>query len=223
MAIELKFTLPVGLYVKEPQETKFGKRLLESAIELIYELGFESFTFKKLALRLNSSEVSIYRYFENKHFLLLYLNSWYWEWMHYLISQATNNLSDSKLKLERAIHCILFASKESKLIEYVNENKLHNIVLNEGAKTYHIQQVDKENQLGLYLPYKNLNEKISNIINEYNPKFAYPKTLCSTILDMANNQIFYVDHLPKLTDIKKKNKYKELEKVMKDFVFSILQ
>ena len=47
------------------------------------EIGFESFTFKKLAAKIESTEASVYRYFENKHKLLIYLVSWYWNWVEY--------------------------------------------------------------------------------------------------------------------------------------------
>ena len=65
------------LYVKNPQATEFGQSLLKNSITLIDEIGFEKFTFRKLATKLNTAEASIYRYFENKHLLLLYLINWY--------------------------------------------------------------------------------------------------------------------------------------------------
>ena len=64
MPLQLKFALPEKLYLKDPQDTKFGNKLLHHAILLLAEIGFESFTFKKLAQKMSSAEVSIYRYFE---------------------------------------------------------------------------------------------------------------------------------------------------------------
>ncbi len=220
MALKLNFSLPESLYIKDPQQSKYGNRLLTDSIELINDLGFEKFTFKKLAIRMDSSEVSIYRYFKNKHLLLLYLNCWYWEWVGYLIDRQTMNLSDPEMKLKRAIHCMIYASNESELIDYINENALFYITMKESSKTYHISAVDQENKSGLYLPYKILVEKIAKIVEEVKPKFKYSKSLSSTLFDMVNNQIYYAEHLPRLTSLKNKNIFKELEKMVTHFAFA---
>ena len=73
------------LYLRDPQATKLGRRIIQHSILLIDEIGIEDFTFKKLAQRISSTEASIYRYFENKHLLLVYLLCWYWEWMKFQI------------------------------------------------------------------------------------------------------------------------------------------
>ncbi|CAN0604355.1 unnamed protein product, partial [Ectocarpus sp. 12 AP-2014] len=64
------------IYVKDPESSDLGKRIVEQSILMIDDMGFESFTFRKLGERIKSNESSIYRYFENKHKLLLYLASW---------------------------------------------------------------------------------------------------------------------------------------------------
>jgi len=223
MSLQLKFKLPIKLYIKDPQDTNYGKRLLTNAIILIDELGLESFTFKKLGNRMNSSEVSIYRYFENKHLLLLYLNCWYWEWVSYLIDIENTNVTDVRSRLKKAIHCMIYASKESKLTEYINESLLFQIIMKESSKTYHISDVDEENKYGLFLPYKELVAKVSNIILENNRDFKYGKSLSSTIFEMICNQIFYAEHLPKLTNLNKKNTYKDLEIMVNDIVFGAIE
>ena len=76
---------------------------MEQSILLIDEIGFDNFTFKKLGEKIGSNESSIYRYFENKHKLLVYLSSWYWSWMEYKLVFATANILDPKEKLKIAI------------------------------------------------------------------------------------------------------------------------
>ena len=49
-----------GLYLRDPKETTLGQSILKFSIILIDELGFEHFTFKKLAAKINSTEASIY-------------------------------------------------------------------------------------------------------------------------------------------------------------------
>ncbi|MBT8221307.1 MAG: TetR/AcrR family transcriptional regulator [Bacteroidia bacterium] len=198
----LRLTLPEKLFLKDPQDSSYGKRLLEHTVILMERIGFESFTFKKLAKEMDSAETSIYRYFENKHFVLLYLNCWYWEWVHYLIDINTRNILDPVRKLEILIHNLIFASEESTLTNYINESLLHKIIVLEGTKSYHIHNVDQENEVGLFMSYKNLTKKMASIVEEAHPGYPYPRSLCSTLFEMVNSQIYYAEHLPRLTDIK---------------------
>ncbi len=222
MSLKLRFELPKKLFLKDPQDSEYGHRLLKNAIELIDELGYEKFTFKKLATKMSSSEVSIYRYFENKQFLLIYLTCWYWEWVTYLIDLKTMNLDDSKLKLERAIHCMIHANSESQLSEYINESLLFQIIMNESSKTYHISGVDKVNKYGFYIPYKELVGKLAAIIEDINPDFKYAKSLGSTLFEMINNQLYYAEHLPRLTSLNKRKRVEELEVMVNHFAFSVV-
>lgn len=222
MALKLNFKLPDKLYIKDPQDSAYGQRLLSNAIELIDELGFEAFTFKKLGNKMESSEVSIYRYFENKHLLLLYLNCWYWEWVCYLIDMKVMNIKNSKEKLQIAIHAMIHANSESKLIDYINEKLLFQIVIKEGSKTYHISSINEENKHGFFTSYKELIFKVSGIIEEIKPEFKYSKSLASSLFEMINNQLYYAEHMPKLTSISKRSSAKELEKMINHFAFGAI-
>ena len=99
----ITITVNDKLYVKNPETSALGKKIIENSILLIDEIGFENFTFKKLGEIIGSNESSIYRYFESKHKLLLYLSSWYWGWMEYKLVFASSNISDKNEKLNRAI------------------------------------------------------------------------------------------------------------------------
>ena len=99
MAVNINFTLNPGLYLKDPQQSALGKRIIKHSILLIEDIGFEQFNFKKLAEVMKSTEASIYRYFENKHLLLIYLVSWYWEWLNYLIQIKTFNKYKPRQKM----------------------------------------------------------------------------------------------------------------------------
>ena len=67
---------------------------------MINKNGFEDFTFKKLAKVIGTSEAGIYRYFENKHRLLIYLAAWYWNWLEFQVNYQTHNIEDPKQKLK---------------------------------------------------------------------------------------------------------------------------
>ena len=71
----LKITINEKLYVKDPETSELGRNILKNSILLIDEIGFEAFTFKKLGEKIQSNESSIYRYFENKNKLLVYLST----------------------------------------------------------------------------------------------------------------------------------------------------
>lgn len=223
MLVGVKFDLNEGLYNKEPQDTVLGKRILEFSVHLIDRIGFEAFTFKKLAIEIGSTEKSIYRYFENKHFLLLYLSCWYWEWVLYLIDVNVRNIEDPNRKLQIVIHNIINASSESPLIPYINENKLHRIIIHEGMKAYHVHQIDTERKNGLFSSYMKLIQRISKITLEINPNFPYSKSLSSNLYEMANEQRFFAEHLPEFTDLKKrKNNREELEEMLYFFATKLL-
>jgi len=223
MSIEIKISLNEGLYLKEPQDSKQGRNIIKHSILMIDEFGFEYFNFKKLAKEINSTEASIYRYFENKHLLLLFLVNWYWEWVSYLIRINTMNVDDPKKKLQIIIHSFVSASKDNPGVIYVNESKLHNIVISEGMKAYHTKEVDDENSKGFFKSYKNLVKSVSDVISEINSTFKYPFALATNLFEMSNNQIYFARHLPKLTDVSiDKDDANEVEDMLVYFVEKLL-
>ena len=223
MAIGIQITLNERLFLRNPQNTELGKKIIRHGILLIDEIGFEAFTFKKLALRMSSTEASVYRYFENKHMLLLYLVSWFWEWVAYLIDIHTMNITDPVQKLRIIISTLVFASKENPSIEYVNESVLHRIIIAEGAKAYHTKSVDDENQEGLFLNYQNLVDKVTAVILSIRPQFPYPRTLASNLFEMANTHIYFALHLPHITDVHvQDDSYDEVESMLEYFACTML-
>lgn len=220
----IKFSLNDSLYSRDPQNTELGQRILKHSIILIDEIGLENFTFKKLAIEIESTEASMYRYFDNKHQLLLFLTSWYWQWVQYLISIHTLNIEDPERRLQIMMKSIINATSENALTEYINENLLHNIIINEGSKAYHTHDVDEENKHGIFSSYKELAEIIAQAILAINPSFPYPHSLASNILEMANNQVYFAQHLPRLTDIKvPKGDLSQLETMMEFFVMKLVK
>ncbi len=223
MPVEIRISLNEGVYLKDPQDSPLGQKIIKNSILLIEELGFEAFNFKKLAEKMNSTEASVYRYFENKHTLLIYLVSWYWQWVIYLINTNTLNITDPKKKLRIIIHSIVAASIDNPSTEYVDENRLHSLVIVEGTKAYRTKEVDKENKKGFFKDYKDLITIIAGVISEINPAFDYPFSMASSLFEMSNDHIYFAQHLPKLTDIKvAENKYSEVEQMLNYFSAKLL-
>ncbi len=195
----VKININDKLYVKDPESSSLGRRIVEYSILMINDIGFESFTFKKLGLKIGSNESSIYRYFENKHKLLLYLASWYWGWLEYQLVFATNNIPDANTKLERAIEIMTKATEIDLAFTHINEVLLNKIVINEYSKSYLTKEVDQENKDGYFVIYKRLVNRMSLMINEVNADYPYPSSLASTIIEGALHQYFLIDHFSSLT------------------------
>jgi len=188
------------LYVRNPAISKLGQKIITTSIEMINALGFEKFTFKKLSIKIQSTESSVYRYFENKHQLLLYLTSWYWNWMFYKIYMATVNIDSSIIKLKNAIDILTKDTKEDEAILYVNEILLNKIIITESSKAMHTKNVDEENENGCFEAYKKVINKIADLVLEINPTFQYAHMLVTTVIEGAQQQQYYINHLPSLTD-----------------------
>lgn len=218
-----KLELNKHLYLRDPQETELGRRLIEEAITLIEEIGFELFTFKKLAQQIESTEASVYRYFENKTQLLSYLVAYYWLWLDFKVSFATNNLRSPEEKLKLTLLMIADPKQESGLKPYLDEVKLHKIVATESLKSYFNKDVDQHNKEGFFLDYKRFCSKMAQMMLELNPTFVYPNALASMLLEAAHHQIYYAEHLPNLTNLKSNQKMKSLINFLECILFSALK
>lgn len=219
------FQLSNRLYLKDPQATGLGRNIIEHSISMIDRLGFEDFTFKKLGLEIGSTEASVYRYFENKHKLLIYLMDWYWTWLEYRIDYAINNIKEPQ---ERLKICLQKLSEQKTIdlsVAYIDEPALERIVGAEFEKTYLTKQVDLDNSEGLFLPYKSLCKKIASVIQEVNPDYAFPHSLSSTLLLIVKHQLYYTQHLPALSDIKNEpeKRHQALLVFLDNLVFNTLK
>lgn len=202
----LTFRLNSNLFLRDPQNTELGKTIIEKSVKLIDSLGFEQFTFKKLGEQIGSPEASIYRYFENKHRLLLYLIDWYWTWLDYRLDFEINNLENPHDRLRKCLVILTQETKPTSKLDMFDEKTLQRIVMTEFEKTYLTKQVDSDNKEGLFLPYKQVCKKLAAIILEINPKYPFPHSLVSTALLALTHQVYYAKHLPSLSDIKHDSK-----------------
>ena len=196
----LKIGINEKLYIKDPESSSLGKKIVEESILLIDEIGFEHFTFKKLGARINSNESSIYRYFENKHKLLLYLASWYWGWMEYRMVFDTNGISDPVEKLSKAIEVLTQNVEEDNAFSHINEVVLNKIIINEYSHSYLVKEVNDEDKNGYFIVCKRLVGRLSDMIVAVDKSYAYPLSLASTILEGTLHQYFLKEHFPMLTN-----------------------
>ena len=188
------------LYLKNPDETELGQRIVSKSILLMDELGYEDFTFKKVGHALASTEASVYRYFQNKHQLLAYMINWYWCWLEVRWSQDFILLNSPEEKIKRAIALLVLPMDQDERIPYIDEQILQRVVVSEYPKIYLTKSVDDENKEGYFLGYKRICETLSQLAVQINPTFQYPHSLFATVVEAAQSQQFFMEHLPRLTD-----------------------
>lgn len=196
----IKIQVNNKIYLKDPETSALGKKIIENSIFLIDEIGFEEFTFKKLGDLIGSNESSIYRYFESKHKLLVYLSSWYWSWIEYRLVFATNNIADPTEKLKKAITIVTEKIVDDAATAHINESILNKIIIAEFTKAFHTKEVDKENKEDFFYIYKRVINRIVVMINNVNPDYPYAKSLVSTLVEGALHQHFLQDHLKTITN-----------------------
>lgn len=220
MELSLNFNINTKLSLRNPEESELGKKIIQHGITLIHKIGFEQFTFKKLAVDIGTTEASIYRYFENKHRLLLYIVDWYWSWQEYRLIFQTNNIQDTAEKIKIAITLLSNQVEDDLTTSFINEKLLYEIVMAEGAKSYLTKHVAEDNEAKFFKPYKDLCARIAGYISDFNPEYEYPYSLSSTIIEMAHSQKFYMHNLPSLTDFGNSKDESRIVAFLENLVFT---
>lgn len=222
MDFQIKFDINANIFLRNPESSKIGRLMVKKAIDLIYELGFEQFTFKKLAIEINSTEATIYRYFENKHRILLYILNWYWSYMEFLVTFKLENVADKKERLKIIVHLLTHELGESNSQFDYNKKFLNQIVIVESSKVYLVKDVIEINKNQVFKPYKDLCAKIAEVISEYNSNYKYPRSLSTTLIETSHHQQYFSENLPKLTDVSEKNKLEFANQFIEDLLFKAL-
>ncbi|AQG80034.1 TetR/AcrR family transcriptional regulator [Spirosoma montaniterrae] len=211
------------LFLRDPEGSDLGRRIVRQGILLFDEVGFEEATFRKLADRMGTKEASIYRYFENKHRLLVYLIAWYWQWLDFQLVFQTNNLNDPADKLEKLLNLLLLTDIDQPLSDDIDVRALHNIVVREASKAYLTRHVTEDNRQQLFKPYKDLCTRIADIILAYRPDYPYARSRASSLIETAHYQTFFMDNLPSLTDFGNPKDEKKLFDFVRHLLFSSLE
>lgn len=218
----VNFKVNGKIYLKDPESSPIGKEIVKKAIDLIYKLGFEQFTIKKLATEINTTEATIYRYFESKHRILLYILNWYWSYMEFLLLFKLQNVKQPREKLKIIVELLTNELPASTGLYDYDKRSLNQVVIAESSKVYLIKEVAEINKDEVFKPYKDLCAKISEVIKEYSPHYKYPKSLSSTLIEASHQQQFFSINLPRLTDNKSKNNAEFTSQFIQDMLFRVL-
>ncbi len=198
----LRINISSCLYLKDPESSELGQKILSQSIEMIHELGIENFNFKKLGKQIDSNESSIYRYFENKYRLLQYLSAMYWGIIEYRLVIETNAIDDYSKKLIMALKILTLKPKGIDSYSDYNQMKLRDIIIEEFTKSYHHKDIDNDNDEGNFKIYKRLILRLVEMINKVDPAYNYPKALACQIVEGALQQYYMQRHFKSLTDRK---------------------
>ena len=223
MDFQVSFTVNEKLFLRNPDSSALGKKIVKYGIELIHEIGFEHFTFKKLAIQVETTEASIYRYFENKHRLLLYILNWYWSYMEFLVDYTLKNIQDPKTKLEIILNLLSKDLSENSGILQYNINALNQIIISESSKAYLVKEISDMNKDQVFKPYKDLCAKIATVITEYNPSYKFPRSLSSTLIETSHSQQYFAENLPRLTDLGSEKPQKFTLLFLQNLTFELLK
>jgi hypothetical protein len=223
MKLEVQIKMNASLYLRDPEQSELGKNIIKFSIELIHKHGFEAFTFKKLAEAIGTTEAGVYRYFENKHKLLVYIISWYWGWLEFQIGYQTKNVTNPVSKLKKVITILATTVEDDIMTGHVDESILHQILISEGSKAFLTKQVSQDNKQEYFKPYKELCNTVGDIILECNSKYKYPHSLASTIIEVAHLQNFFMNNLPSLTDFSKSKNEDQIIVFLNELVFSSIE
>lgn len=216
MPVEDKF------YLRDPVSTTLGASIVEHGILMLDELGYEQFTFRKLAERLGRTEPSIYRYFQSKHRLLLYLTAWYWSWVEYRLLLVTVNVVPPVERLRRALREVTRPIRDDESTPHIDEAALYRVVVAESSKVYLHREVDAENREGLFRSYKRLCRTVADIVTEVNPAYPFPVALISTVMESSHTQRYFAEHLPSLTEVNRSDPDGTLTEYLTDLVFKAI-
>jgi len=223
MELDISFPKNTKLYLKNPEHSQLGQRIILVSIELIKELGLEDFTFRKLALAIQSNEASIYRYFENKHKLLVYLISFYWEVLDMKIAFSTENLDDPKEKLMRLVQVMVNIEHATPKIKSMDIGGLHEIIVAESAKAFLTKRVELENQEGFFKSYEKLVDTISTIFIQVNPEYEFPRALACNLIETTYEQLYFSKHFESLTEMQSKDGSKrQVKRFLESLILSVL-
>lgn len=223
MEYSLHVRMNERLFLRDPEGSDLGRRIVRQGILLFNEIGFEEATFRKLAERMGTKEASIYRYFENKHRLLVYLVAWYWQWLDFQLVFRTNNLTDPHEKLERLLPLLLFTDLDNPLTDDIDLRALHSIVVREASKAYLTHHVTEDNRQQLFKPYKDLVGRIAGLILELRPDYPYARSRASSMIETIHYQTFFMENLPSLTDFGNPKDERKLEEFVRHMLFSSLE
>lgn len=204
-----------GLALRETSNA-MGTRILTEGLALMNGIGLEAFTFKKLAERMGSTEVTVYHYFANKQRLLQYYFQMYWLWLGTHCRHEGRSLKDPRARLHGDIRAICGIWPGDSRAMHFDPADLRRLVINEGSKSFLHKNVDLDNERKVFKPYKDLIAHIAAEVRACSPRRRHAHTFATTLVEMAHSLEFAMQHLPALTELSEKGDRVQLAAFLTD-------
>ena len=94
--------------------------------------------------------------------------------------------------------------------------QLRELVISEGTKSFMHKNVDSDNKLKLFKPYKDLCAHIATEVKACSPRMRSSRSFATTLVEMAHSLEFAMHHLPALTELSEKRERKQLAAFLTD-------
>ena len=142
--------------------------------------------------------------------------------MEFLVDFTIQNIQNPKEKVTKIINLLTQSLPESVGQLDYNKSFLNQIVLSESSKVYLIKEVKEINSFQVFKPYKDLCNKISEVMLSLNPSYTYSRSLSSTLIETAHSQQYFSKNLPRLTDVSNEKEEEFVFNFLSQLVFSAL-
>jgi hypothetical protein len=105
----------------------------------------------------------------------------------------------------------------------VNPKFLRQLVINEGFKSFLNKNVDDDNKLLLFKPYKDYCHYLAECISEIDAAYPFARSLSTTFIEMSHSMEFYKEHLPSMINIADKEHSTDVLSFLKSLTSSQLK
>lgn len=211
-----------SLHLRDPDASPTGRRILKEGLELMTDIGLEAFTFRKLADKAGCTEVTVYNYFANKQRLLQYFFQVYWLW---LLANTGERITGegARQRLSITIRTLCGIWPKGTLAAQLDPDTLRDLVILEGSKSFLHKNVDADNALKLFKPYKDLCAQVATALQACAPDVPQPRSFATMLLEMSHSLDFAMRHLPALTELSNGQDRKQLAAFLDELTHRYLQ
>lgn len=186
-----RMSLGEEFYLRNPQDTELGRRIVETSLAMIVKDGFIPFSIKKLAVSIKTTEASVYRYFSNKECILLYCIGMFWAETEFRIKFQTNNMNNPKDRLSAIIDILTdeHGAAEQEF-ETSHFTLLRNLACLNNSLIFILMEVQKQHQItkAALMPiiksvYGSINDSVSQLVSDKSKAFMLTETIISFCLN----------------------------------------
>lgn len=200
MNLHFQVHIPSRMAQHDPSLSRTGLKILNTAIQMIADEGYEVFHLSRLAEKADTVESTVYRYFENKHKLLLYISGWYWAYLDFSIDYESRNLNEPRQILNKAIEMMAGKDLPQNNSLIGDPQLIHRIIIMEFSKIYITQLALEDNKEGYFVYFKSFVNKIAKLLSEVMSGYKFPRSFAFLLVSGIYQQAYVAEKLPALSE-----------------------